>query len=450
MSNILRDAMNLDIYDMNVSWTSEKMGVVNQPDHFGKPRQGLLIRLASLFVRFLRSIPTIRFVWHSPLPQNHLLLFGPTKNNKDSLKPLAEYILNSSFIGTNKYDDICIPEFYAYFFSLPFIPLVIAKFIKAKGTHRKSFYFALDSLILTYGYYILCRILLRKLKPAAVVVSNDHTFRNRVIVKAAAEEGIITIFTQHASTVDNFPPLMYDYALLDGLDAVRKYDDSGESDTMVFMIGMSKFDYFFDELNSSKKVKHVGICVNVLEPCKAVEELCKVLKERFPDLRLSLRPHPKEKRIKEWADIASRYSMDYRDPSEEMAFEFLKRNDAIIACESGIHLEAALLNVYPIYYDFNDIAYDHYSFHKNGLLDKCIKNSKELILKMTALTEEKPDVRMRTKQFCGTVGTSYDGKSALIGSDILINILEGNPIDMNIWKPVDNLKNLKAFKLKEI
>jgi len=57
-----------------------------------------------------------------------------------------------------------------------------------------------------------------------LVVANDHSYPCTTIVKAAQDEGVKTVYIQHASVSDKFPALKFDYALLEGLDSLEKYN----------------------------------------------------------------------------------------------------------------------------------------------------------------------------------------------------------------------------------
>ena len=320
--------------------------------------------------------------------------------------------------------------------------------LKARGYRRRSFSLALDAYLETYGFYIVCRHILRRLAPAAVVVSNDHTFWNRTIVKAAQDEGILTFYIQHSSVTEKFPPLAFDYACLDGEDALLKYDDSGPSETKVFLTGMPKFDAHFSSLNTSNKVETVGICTNEFDSLESVRDLFTRLRQSAPWLTLVLRPHPSDRRVSEWFSLAADSQLRISDSRKEGAFEFLKGIDVVVAGDSGILLEGALLNVFPMYYDFSDNSLDFYGFLRAGLIDRRLTQPGQLCQALEDIRNSRPKVRNHAKFYCWTVDTPYDGRSAILTSEIIREIV-GQRFEWKKWTRIHNLQHLTAFTLDE-
>ena len=74
-----------------------------------------------------------------------------------------------------------------------------------------------------YSYVPYFINILSKTKPKLVIVSNDHSLNCRSLRLAAQILGIRTLYIQHASISNIFPPLEFDYALLDGLVSYKKY-----------------------------------------------------------------------------------------------------------------------------------------------------------------------------------------------------------------------------------
>ena len=67
-------------------------------------------------------------------------------------------------------------------------------------------------------------------------------------------------------------------------------------------------------------------------------------------------------------------SIKISDSNKSHPFEFLSKVDAIISGNSAVLLEAALVNVFPIYFfseeniiKYNDDNFDRYGFVKNGI-----------------------------------------------------------------------------------
>ena len=286
------------------------------------------------------------------------------------------------------------PDFFIYLLALPFLPLVFFKFWMSRGYKKRSFYFAFDGYWVVYGTYLAARLWLRLFKVRAVVTSNDHTSINRAFIQAAKDEGITTLYMQHASITSDFPPLSFDYALLEGFDALRKYESAGSSsNTRVYLIGMPKADEYLQYLNMQTTTTHtIGVCINGLDPLQRVEKVCEYLHNEFSELYFYLRPHPDDKRDVLWMNLSQKYCMKLSNPRVEHPFAFLKRVDVIIAGDSNILLEAALMNVVPIYHDFSLNHLDHYGFHYNGLVDYT-SDPKALCNKIRKLLKNRPQIR---------------------------------------------------------
>ena len=107
----------------------------------------------------------------------------------------------------------------------------------------------------------------------------------------------------------------------------------------------------------------------------------------------------------------------------EYSFEFLTKVDANIAGESSVHLEAALMNVYPIHYKLNNKYFDHYSYIKNGLIQNKFEASNDLVNFILSIRKNKPNIRDRAKYYVDTINTQYDGKSTQKTVEIIKNFV---------------------------
>jgi hypothetical protein len=59
-------------------------------------------------------------------------------------------------------------------------------------------------------------------RPRFLVVSNDHNPINRALTLLALKLGVKSIYMQHASVSERFPPLRFNYAFLDGEKALSR------------------------------------------------------------------------------------------------------------------------------------------------------------------------------------------------------------------------------------
>jgi len=343
------------------------------------------------------------------------------------------------------YYDKC-PYFLAYIISILFLPFVFYKFIIADEDKKDIYAYALDSYLLTYGFYVMCRIWIEQIKPESIVISNDLIFTNRVILLVAKELGIVTFYIQHAAVNSNFPPLTVDYALLDGRDAVDKYYECGPTSAIIYIIGISKFDSLYNKINNLKVLARLGICTNNLDSIERIEELCITMRSTFPSLIIYLRTHPADRRTDNLKKLASRLGINYSDSKNELSYDFLQSVDVVIGCNSNILLEAAMMDVHPLYFDFSRTNLDWYGFVKSGLVEY-YSDSKPLCGRLLELQKSKPSIRSKARFYSGTVGTRYDGRSSDLASSIIKEITAGHTINMNLWDKIPNDK-LKAYELR--
>ncbi|HDQ16375.1 MAG TPA: hypothetical protein ENN45_04885 [Bacteroidetes bacterium] len=261
----------------------------------------------------------------------------------------------------------------------------------------------------------------------------------RALVVAAKTEQIPTFYVQHASVTAKFPELIFDYALLEGRDALLKYDRGYPiSNTKVFLIGMPKADQYFPYINTSSTVERIGICTNPQDTVSKVEDLLKYLSQNYADTPLILRPHPGEIKIRSgiWSEMASRYKTEFSDAHQELIFDFLRKVDAIIAANSSVLLEAALLNIVPFYYDLSEGDNpDYYGYVQSGLA-QYIKQLENLNVHLLANHKMKSEIRQRAKHYCATVNTSHDGHSCELASSIIEQVAQKRQVDLENWRVI--------------
>jgi hypothetical protein len=363
--------------------------------------------------------------------------------------PVANKINDRMCLGNAGFAEDKFPMASAYLMSYCFLPLLLKKYISSKGYQRESYKIATDAFWLTYGYYICCRKLLRKNSPSLVVVSNDHIMLTRTLAKAALDENIKTAYFQHASVSEKSPELLFDYAFLDGYDALRKYGAKGSERTKVFLTGMAKFDKYFSRQNKSGKMNKLGICVNNIDPDERITELCEKIRNRFKDLEISLRPHPDDfkRRTGLWNSLKDKYNLILSDSRSQNSFEYLENADVVIAGISNILLEAVIMNVYPVLYNFSKKNIDMYEFLKNGLVEKENNNCEEIITVLENLSEKKENVRGKGKYYCSTIGTKFDGKSSELITNLINEITSGN-INYTIWDRINTSDSIESYQLK--
>lgn len=285
---------------------------------------------------------------------------------------------------------------------------VFSGLLKLKGPLAWRF---IDLIFIAIGYYEQYRKHLQRYRPRAIVFANDHNDDSRAMLVAANELNIPTIYIQHASITTAYPPLQFSLSLLEGQDALEKYKLCGPVQGEIKFIGMPKADRFLQFRNFNNGVSRVGVAGNLLDNHAALLQTILELVRRFPGLEFTFRPHPGDARDYSSLNQAGKNAM-VSDPKTQAAFEFLKYQDVIIAADSSIHLEAALLNIPGIYYRFGEsnFPYDYYQYVQQGLI-AAAPNQEALFRLLETYRNNRPEVYKKAAYYNATIGTEWEGKS---------------------------------------
>jgi hypothetical protein len=439
------DTVRFDVVDANYSLSSERMALLESTSA-SLPKPGIATRLTSYFVALLRSLaPNASTAKNCDWYAKDLLI-SFTLNQREVLRSVRgeDNESKSLWMGRHPSPDLSMTR--SYLIGALFVPRVILRYLASTGYRRRSYLYGADQYLLAYGWYFQSVRLLRRHRPRAVILSNDHAVLARTTLRVAQRLAIPTIYVQHASVTERFPPLEFDFALLDGRDALEKYAAAGASRTRVYLMGMPKFDRHTADINHQETVNSVGLCTSPFDPIERVLHLAAVLRVEQSWLKVYLRPHPKDQREVLWQQLAKSHGFEFSNPEREPVFDFLRRCDAIIAGDSGIHLEAAILNVYPLYYDFMDRAMDWYGFLKHGLLDERYSDPHAMLRRLHDLRRQRPNIRSRAGRYDATVGTRYDGRSGELGRRLIRSLVSGGVRNEIFWKRIHEVNTIEAYE----
>jgi hypothetical protein len=432
----------LDIYDLNFQYCNEKYGDLNS----GKdnlPRKGVLLRFFSL----LKGIFLYSFLRKKKklIKPNQILFFAIADNEVNSLKPVSLKVDNSTIFGKDDFYN-GYPLDKIYWFSLLFIPIVIFRYLICDNLyHKKSFKYAFDGFCIAYSSNFILRKYLLKLKPSKVVIANQLSVFHRSLAHVCYDLNIETVYIQHASLTEKFCDLnFFTTILLEGLDSLNKTVISGTVDKNIFLIGIPKFDKYFDFITTIDSVKSIGICTNSLDDFFVFSNLIKFLKEKLPTISLIIRPHPSDRRRSEWMKLAKINGCFFSDFFKEDSFDFIKTKNLILAGNSNIHLESVLLNIPSIYFDYRIPKLDFYGFAKNDLVFYASEFG-DIFNYILKINSNSNSIRDRAKLYVDTVGTIFDGKSTELASKIILGESLNNCFNVSI----DNFGN-KIHRFKSI
>lgn len=344
-------------------------------------------------------------------------LYVVSQNNYDSLRFIQEARPAAVFVAgqskqIGKYNQVVqrlsLRSKICYYYK--FLPLFFL-FLKYRKASTLRFF---DLLYDGVGFYEVYLRKLRKYKPKAIIFANDHNADARAMLLAASYLNIKTVYIQHASVSPMFPPLQFGLSLLEGQDALDKYKVCGPVTGQVELIGMPKADAYLPFRNTSKELSVIGIGCNLMDDLAEVEKLVRLLVQELPTLQIILRPHPRDTR--NFSRIISIHQqISLSDSRTVPTFDYLRQIDVQISGNSGIHLEAVLLNVWSIFFDFNpkQKLEDYYGFLQHGLVDEA-PTAAALVQLMRTHARNKPNVLHRAAYFNATAGTANDGKSAAL------------------------------------
>lgn len=296
-------------------------------------------------------------------------LFVLSKNNLDALSFLYSKLPNTILVADKDRDIYasyprCIPILRFQIFHVVKFPFLLAYLMRKKG--RQVFRIA-PVVLKSMGFIEEWSRLLSKAKPQAIIFTNDHNIESRSLLLAAKRLKIRTVYLQHASVSPSFPPLRFGLNLLEGQDSFDKYNAIEKIQGTVKLVGMPKFDHYVSRRKPKTQIHTVGIPYNFNDKIEMVTEMVRSLRSAFPALAVTVRRHPKDR--SDFSIAASIEGVSESNPKNQSAFEFLVNQDCIIAGNSSIHLEAILLNIPSVYFNFSPGTFidDYYGYVRNDL-----------------------------------------------------------------------------------
>jgi len=287
-----------------------------------------------------------------------------------------------------------------------------------------------------YLYIAFFLRVLGESKPEFVVVSNDHNVDTRCLVAVAHFLGIKTVYMQHASVVPLFPALRFTYAFLDGEKSMRVYEQCEKNSPgdiasyqkpQVFLSGQKKTLTG----NESKGDNLVGVAVNMLDPIEGILSLVRRL--QISNIPVLLRWHPGQKKIdveRIYAEFGSDSLVQLSDPGKQHVARFLDRIHTMIAGNSSIHLEAALMGVRTIYFEIVPPSTPDYYGYVREKVSTHARSVNELLDMLVNDNVDREDGREEAiRHYSETYGTPWYGKEGELVAETLHRISKGQGVD---------------------
>ena len=315
------------------------------------------------------------------------------------------------------------------------------KSIKNNKNHQVIVDKYLSVFLEPYFYIAYFYRVLEKSRPKVVVMSNDHNPINRSLLFVCELLDIKTAYMQHANVTELYPPLAFDYALLDGIKAAEVYQkcslNSGSSKTIVFLSGQKKI--LLSNFKRAKSNLTIGIAINATDDINIFKAFVTNLNSKI-DYVIRWHPGQKESDIEMLMNeiINVHFNIDYSDPKLEPQNLYFGRIDVLIAGNTSLHLEASLANI-KCFYQMNtkdSINFDYYGFVGHGMIRLLPDKFSDFTLaKIEHLIS---DYKMRNeilKEYSETFSTQFEGHeaelSALIVQSIITNDFSNLPFNAN-------------------
>ena len=418
----------LDILHLYLSETVAKFALPARRTLYGVGRKEQMNRAINAVFKSVKN--ALYYFSKKPIYQKKLVnahwIYVIGNNNLNSLTFIEQKIEQTVFVTPFNFSKIGIPIIHLFlpfhfFYFLKNIPTLVSLInLEKYPVHR-----CWDAAVRAAGQYEACLYLLKKYRPRAISFSNDHTIEARALLLAANELKIPTFYVQHACVRPDFPPLKFSLSFLEGQDALDKYQLAGPVESAVSLVGVPRITPYLNQKKKGTEMIAIGLCANMLDPAENIEVLLNSLVQYFPERKISYRPHPSDRRK---IEIPSGVAIS--NSREENPFEFLLNQDLVIAGNTSIHYEAALLNVRAIYYKFDPAGKteDMYDFVKNGLVPEATTEM-ELIDQIKKMPPSPSLANDKVRYYDASIGTPNEGRShELVIRDIQNYLNKTQPI----------------------
>ena len=436
------------LLDIHYAFSSENINIFSRklyPSWYRNNKYYSIMLYFLLLIKKSFSSSNFRF----PPKKIPVLLIAYTNNQREAISLLKKNRSDSQIFGDYGFSDFALPIYKSYILSLPYYREISRIYKDSTKYFRLSLNYAFHEYWLTYGHFIMLVNFFKSIEAEIVVVSNDHYLRTRLIPYVCDFIGIKSVYIQHASINLDLPRLIYNYALLEGRDALDKYLKIGKIDSEVFLLGSLK-EPKLEELCDKDRVCNIGICFGLIDDASKVEKLIKEVLKLFDCNTIFLRPHPREQRDAFIQEMLSKYSIGFSDSKKEKASSFFKKVECIIASESNIHLEAILQNIFSLYYQLTEKdrqKYDAYEF----LATKLISDFTDMNMlrdKLYNLKQSKPNVRNFARYYNETIGSEFEGQSTILYDEVVSYIKTGNCEFIDKTFNLEIISNTKVYSLR--
>lgn len=371
----------------------------------------LLLQSIKICIKSILKKDTINYM------SSEVLFITISQNNHRVLDPIIEKMdkSNCSVIDINE-PSLSPSIYFLNRLSCIYLPAFLAQYLRFSKEEKRICKNLFFEFFYTYAYMVYAERIIKMNNVKTIVMANDHASITRAFALQGHRYGVKTIYLQHCSIGYHFPPLIFDYSLLDGEESLEKYKRIGRMDSNVVLLGNPRYDIISSYREKLISTGLFGIAVNSFDEEKDLILLCKRLKESGFE-GICVRPHPGQKLYSDWY---LKNNILISDPKMENPFQFLSKLDCLIAGESGIHLEASLMGVVSVYYILSGKeAVDWYSYIKNQLIPYA-KTLDELLTILKNHSQNMINSNL-LKYYNASYGTIWDGRTAELVSEFIIS-----------------------------
>lgn len=364
--------MKTSIEDLNYLIAHEELNLPHIKIGYTSNPRYLLKNIITVINNGIRTIPYLfQKGYYKKLTPTKYILLAFTGNNIRTLTPIQEKVKDSSIY---EYEDIPLQRIWIY--ALLFFPIVLVKYFISSGYMKKAYASEFTSFSYAYGYYFEAKRILKRINPFMIIIANDHSLPQRAFFRAAQSLNIKTAYIQHASVSENFPPLEFDFAFLDGQESLDKYTANNRPcKSQVYFYGSPRFDVINAlEIKKSSWGNKCGIAINAVDFPEKIANLIHKLRQNIDNISITIRSHPAMDDAY-WSTFANENQCLFSNPKVQNPFHFIAHNDFFISGESSFHLDAVLSGKTSLFYNFTDKpTIDHYGYLKSGLIKEVSKN----------------------------------------------------------------------------
>ena len=222
------------------------------------------------------------------------------------------------------------------------------------------------------GYKLFFEVLTEDCK--AVLKFNDHIFNSMLLHEVCEQQGVKTVYVQHAPVSPRFPALHHDLNVLFSQDSLAKYRTLDLPKKIFEWVDIRLLGGEPFIKDKQEGIGTVLLAVNILDDISKVKELVQELAKHYAVI---VRPHPREQR-----DLSVLVMEKVSFSQGTSIWEDMNQCETVLCNESAVPLEAIYYG--RKYYKTAMVSksMDSYGFMSRGLITEEFSDTQALIKAM--------------------------------------------------------------------